>query len=232
MPATSPVDVPRPLVLLVDDSQVVLRLLERSFHDQDFDLLTAGDAGGAMDGAAHARRLDLAVIDLSLPDMDAIDLAAQLRRRHHSLRVLYTSAYLSREEGFDLGDPVLRKPFGPHELARSIRDLLPTRRRLSPSDDRARTPGQGVWGTSLAFRIRVLPQFRAAYPGVPPSWLPAHRRATDRDAFWLDADAGGRVPYRLPILEPHVELATVEVDGPMVLSSDQREEPLRKGRAR
>ena len=224
MPFTSSVDIPRPLVLLVDDTQSVLRLLERSLDRQDFDLLTAADASGALATVAGtARRLDLAVLDLTLPDMAGEDLAAELRRGHPSLRVLYTSGYLSRKQSTELGDPVLRKPFGPHELARSIRAMLSDRRRsLGTHDDGAYASRGGAGTTTLSFRLQVRPEYRAAYPGVPSGWLRAHRRATDQGAFWLDADGGGSSVPAFPILEPHVDLATIAVGGAMVSSGGER----------
>ena len=233
MPFTSSVDVPRPLVLLVDDTQSVLHLFERSLHRQDFDLLTAADAGAALATAAGAaRRVDVAVLDLTLPDMAGQELAAELRRDHPSLRVLYTSGYLSREESTALGDPVLRKPFGPHELARSIRAMLPNRRQSPASYDERLHGTRGAGATSLSFRLQVRPEYRAAYPGVPDGWLRAHRRATDQGAFWLDADTGGSVTPPFPILEPHVDLATIEVGGAMVLSGDERKGERERGRER
>jgi CheY-like chemotaxis protein len=213
--------VPRPLVLLVDAAAPVLRLLERSLGGQDFDLLTAGDAHAALAAVADAeRRLDLAVLDFSLPDMAAPGLAGELRRAHPSLRVLYTSGHLTRRETAELGDPVLRKPFGPHELARSIRAMLPNRRRLP---DVVEAAGADAADVTHAFRIQVRPEYLAAYPGVPTGWLRAHRRATDHGAFWLDADSGGSAVPSFPILEPHVALTTITLGGaPTVPSGDQR----------
>jgi hypothetical protein len=161
--------------------------------------------------------------------MAGTDLAAELRREHPSLRVLYTSGYLSRKESTELGDPVLRKPFGPHELTRSIRAMLPNRRQSVglPSEAVQRS---GPGAMSLSFRLQIRPEYHAAYPGVPAGWLRAHRRATDQGAFWLDADAGGSVMPSFPILEPHVDLARIEVGGAMVLSGDERTgEPGRGG---
>lgn len=219
---TSFPSVARPLVLLVDDADPVLRLLERSLGRQDFDLLTAADANAALATVAGARRrLDLAVLDLSLPDMAAPELAAELRRSHPSLRVLYTSAHLTRREIAELGDPVLRKPFGPYELARSIRAMLPNRRRAT-ADVEGGTADAGA-NVTLAFRLQIRPEYRAAYPGVPPGWLRAHRRVTDHGAFWLDADSGGSAMPSFPILEPHVDLATIALGGaPTIPSGDQR----------
>jgi CheY-like chemotaxis protein len=223
LPITSSVDIPHPLVLLVDDTQSVLHLFQRSLDRRDFDLLTASDARGALAAVAEAgRRLDLAVLDLTLPDMAGQELARRLRRAYPSLRVLYTSGYLSRQESAELGDPVLRKPFGPHELARSIRAMLPNRRRPLGAREDGVPASRREGGTSLSFRLQIRPEYRAAYPGVPAGWLRAHRRATDRGAFWLDSNTGGGAMPSFPILEPHVDVATIEIGGAIVLSGDER----------
>ena len=224
MSISSTLTAPRPLVLLVDDTQSVLRLLERSLEEHDFDILTAMDGGEALVVASGSqRRVDLAVLDLTLPDMAGEDLAAELRLGQPELRVLFTAGYLSRQESTQLGDPVLRKPFGPHELARHLRAMLPTRRRAGrPSDEQRQGPqGPTTSSTTLAYRVQVRPEFRAAYPGVPAGWLRAHRRATDKGAFWLDADkAGGPLPS-FPILEPHVELETIAYRSPRSSLADE-----------
>ena len=95
MSISSTLTAPRPLVLLVDDTQSVLRLLERSLVRYAFDILTAMDGGAALAAVAQSqRRVDLAVLDLILPDMAGEDLAAELRLGQPDLRVLFTAGYL------------------------------------------------------------------------------------------------------------------------------------------
>ncbi|HUR93711.1 MAG TPA: hypothetical protein VMY76_03950 [Gemmatimonadales bacterium] len=60
------------------------------------------------------------------------------------------------------------------------------------------------------FRIRVRPDFRAIYPAVPDGWLRAHRRRSDRGAFWLDTPVGPQGSSGLPMLEPHLDVEPVE----------------------
>ena len=102
--------------------------------------------------------------------------------------------------------------------------MLPNRRRsLGPCKVDVAHPGRaGIGASTLSFRLQVRPEYRAAYPGVPDGWLRAHRRATDQGAFWADADAGGSAAPSFPILEPHVDLATVTVGGAMVSSGGER----------
>ena len=175
-----------------------------------------------MTTAGSPRRLDLAVLDLGLADMDGEELAAKLRSRRPDLRVLNL--------GLRGGIRAPRRP-GAAQAVRARRAraahprLLPYRRQSSrPSgepllgDDDRTAPA----GAILSYRLCVRTEYRAAYPWVPEGWLPAHRRATDRGALWLDAEPGGSAVPTLPILEPHVELEAIAHRGPTLPSSDER----------
>ena len=61
-----------------------------------------------------------------MPGMSGPELAAQLRERHPDLKVLYMSAYSEEQiTAQGLGDAtVLRKPFPPDLLARTVREML------------------------------------------------------------------------------------------------------------
>lgn len=215
---------PRPLVLLVDDTAPLLRVLQRSLERHEFDVLIAPNAGGAIALLAAApRRVDLAVLDLELPDMGGEDLARELRRAAPTLRVLYTSGYVDRKDGAQLGGPMLRKPFVPQELAWLIVSMLPNRRRRRrPEDTWASAPNaDGPAVTVMAYRIQVRPEHRSSYPEVPAGWLGAHRRAGDNGGFWLDAEEG-QTACGTTILEAHVQIEAFVLRGPTVTCGDER----------
>jgi DNA-binding response OmpR family regulator len=216
---------PRPLVLLVDDTAPLLRVLQRSLERHELDVLIAPNAAEAIALMAGAeRRVDLAVLDLELPDMGGEDLARELRRASPTLRVLYTSGYVDRRDGSQLGDPMLRKPFVPQELAWLIVSMLPNRRRRRRPDDTWTTepPASSPAATVMAYRIVIRPEHRSSYPEVPAGWLAAHRRAGDDGAFWLDVEEGQVAARGMAILEPHVEVEAFVLRGPTVTCGDER----------
>jgi signal transduction histidine kinase len=92
-------------VLLVEDNLVALKVMSRLFRDFGYDVTPAPDIATARQ-AAQAKRFDLVVSDLGLPDGDGLDLMRQLRDQY-GLRGIALSGYgheqdvrESREAGF------------------------------------------------------------------------------------------------------------------------------------
>jgi CheY-like chemotaxis protein len=108
---------PRPasrVVLLVDDNQHIVNWLQRELTHPDVTIFSASTAKGARD-ILVGETIDLAVIDLMLPDGDGLSVALELLRASPHVRVvMMTGGELSDDEltvcerqGF----PILRKPF-------------------------------------------------------------------------------------------------------------------------
>lgn len=88
-------------VLLVDDEKLVLRSLEKTLLRAGFDVLTAVDCRAGRDAfAQNTARVDIAVLDLNMPDFDGLsksgaglDLLADLKKQKPSLPVVILTAY-------------------------------------------------------------------------------------------------------------------------------------------
>jgi CheY-like chemotaxis protein/MoxR-like ATPase len=119
----TPLDVPAttmpparsvPRVLLLDDNPSLLGWLETVLQTAGLDVVAVGTAAQARSEVA-ARRPDLAMFDVVLPDGDGVSLALELETREPGVQViLMTGTELSPEETelcerHDI--PVLRKPF-------------------------------------------------------------------------------------------------------------------------
>ena len=92
-------------VLLVEDNAVTLRVMSRLFRDFGYDVTPAPDVSAAR-SAAQAKRFDLVVSDLGLPDGSGLELMRELRDRY-GLRGIALSGYgqaqdvlESRQAGF------------------------------------------------------------------------------------------------------------------------------------
>jgi CheY-like chemotaxis protein len=92
-------------VLLVEDNAVTLRVMSRLFRDFGYDVTPATDVSAAR-SAAQAKRFDLVVSDLGLPDGSGLELMRELRDRY-GLRGIALSGYgqaqdvlESRQAGF------------------------------------------------------------------------------------------------------------------------------------
>ncbi|GAB4505307.1 MAG: hypothetical protein Fur0043_23020 [Anaerolineales bacterium] len=88
-------------VLLVDDEKLVLRSLEKTLLRAGYDVLTATDcASGSQVFAEHAGQIDIAVLDLNMPDYQGqprpgsgLDLLADLKKQKPTLPVVILTAY-------------------------------------------------------------------------------------------------------------------------------------------
>jgi cobalt-zinc-cadmium efflux system membrane fusion protein len=117
----------RATVLVVDDDEAVLSALCRVLGRHGLAVLPAGGAAEALEAAA-ARPIDLALIDLVLPDGDGVGLARALRAGRPGLPLLLITAYPqgldSRPDAADLFRRVLVKPLDLAELRRAVDEAL------------------------------------------------------------------------------------------------------------
>jgi CheY-like chemotaxis protein len=79
--------------------------------------------------AAGGREIRLLVTDVVMPQMNGIQLAAEIKRQAPSVKVLYTSGYdlsVLGSQGYAVEqlDAFLSKPFVPAILANVVRKLL------------------------------------------------------------------------------------------------------------
>ena len=126
------------LLLLEDDADIRLGL-EQHLRREGFGVASVGtgqDALQALADAAKGARLDAALLDLSLPDMDGLDVLRAIRQDpvHKGLPVLLVTARseeIDRVLGLELGaDDYISKPFSARELAARLRAIL---RRAAPA---------------------------------------------------------------------------------------------------
>lgn len=113
-------------VLIVDDERAIQRFLRPSLEENGFTVLEASSGKGALE-LAVSRRPDVILLDLSLPDMDGLEVLKQLRQ-WTSVPVIVLSARSQDSDkisGLDRGaDDYLTKPFSVEELLARIRAAL------------------------------------------------------------------------------------------------------------
>jgi two-component system KDP operon response regulator KdpE len=113
----------QPHILVIDDEPQILRALRTILTAKRFRVSTAirGEEGLAL---AAAQQPDLIILDLSLPDMDGIDVCEQLRE-WTQVPIIVLSVRDSEHDkvkALDKGaDDYLTKPFGIEELLARIR---------------------------------------------------------------------------------------------------------------
>jgi diguanylate cyclase (GGDEF)-like protein len=118
-----------PKVLLVEDDAETATLIRRYLEEGGYEVIHHADGQAALE-ASWTLEASLVILDRKLPDMDGLDLIAQLRRQIAFARVpivMLTVLGSEKEvvQGFALGaDDYIVKPFSPPELMARIQRLL------------------------------------------------------------------------------------------------------------
>ena len=127
-----------PRILLLEDDTEIRLGLEQHLRREGFSPLPVGTGRDALLALnASGPKLDAALLDLSLPDMDGLDVLRAIRS-HPTLKALPVLLVTARSEeidrilGLELGaDDYIAKPFSARELAARLRAIL---RRSSPAE--------------------------------------------------------------------------------------------------
>ncbi len=127
---------PKKQVLLADADTKTAQLIEKQLAAADIDVVWHTDGRAAFETALDSD-VDLAILDVAMPDMGGLEILERLRKTamHAETPVIVLTAEDSEEEvlkAFDLGaDDYIVKPFSPLELrARACRLLKTAARRL------------------------------------------------------------------------------------------------------
>jgi two-component system alkaline phosphatase synthesis response regulator PhoP len=124
-------------ILVIDDQKDFADLVRRSLEKEGFDVIVAPNGTTGLQ-VARNHRPDLVVLDLTMPDIDGLEVCQRLRRepRNSRLPIVVLSARASAADrviGLELGaDDYLIKPFLPRELVARVRAVL----RRSQGDQR------------------------------------------------------------------------------------------------
>ncbi len=127
----------RETILVVEDEEPLRLLAGRILAAAGYEVLTAGDAAGALEAAAgHTGAIHLLFTDVVLPGINGRKLAEQVAARHPGIVVLFTSGYtedaILRHGVRDEGTPFISKPYTAARLARTVRSLLDAAARRTP----------------------------------------------------------------------------------------------------
>jgi len=125
-----------PTVLIVEDDAETRAALVRELSRRGYRVDEAPDGRTALEHW-EARRPDVVLLDLGLPDLDGLTIIGRIRREATTPIVILSGRYLEREkvEALERGaDDYVTKPFGVDELNARLRVAL--RRAAGPVADR------------------------------------------------------------------------------------------------
>lgn len=124
-----------PLILIVEDDQETRAALVRDLGARGYRVDEAADGAAAI-RRWEARRPDVVLLDLGLPDVDGLDIVGHIRREASTPIVILSGRDLEREKVAALergADDYVTKPFGVDELHARLRVQL--RRAAGPAAD-------------------------------------------------------------------------------------------------
>jgi two-component system, cell cycle sensor histidine kinase and response regulator CckA len=116
-------------ILVVDDERAIRDLLETMLRRRHYDVVGAFAPGAALPWLANpSHDVDLLITDVSMPEINGTELAAELRSRNPDLPVIFISGYAdletARRTTASPRDRFLAKPFKLADLFDAIEALL------------------------------------------------------------------------------------------------------------
>ncbi len=134
-------------VLLVEDDVRISEPLIRVLRSEDFDVTHVAAGQAALD-AVDSAIPDLVLLDLTLPDIDGLDVCRRLRSEHPRLPIIMLTA---RAEEMDVivglgagADDYVAKPFRLAELVARIKARLRVAEQTSPPTSNDPLHGAGI----------------------------------------------------------------------------------------
>ena len=117
-------------ILVVEDEELVRRIIERILGRLGYRLLLASQGSQALElSRNHTEPIDLLLTDVVMPGMSGYELAEAIRKERQDIAVLFSSGY-SEEDIFRYTSleerevHFLSKPYSPKDLAGAVRKAL------------------------------------------------------------------------------------------------------------
>ena len=125
-------------ILLADDSITIQKVIELTFSDEDFDVVTVGNGRLALERLAEVRP-DIVLCDIIMPERDGYQVCEEIKKNPAFSQVpvlLLTGAFepFDQERAARAGyDGSLAKPFEPETLIAKVKELLAAPRAAAPA---------------------------------------------------------------------------------------------------
>ena len=126
-------------ILVVDDEPDIADLVEVYLKSEGFTVFKFGTGTQAL-ACVRSQRLDLAILDVMLPDISGFTLCGEIRKEHHFPVLMLTAKAndMDKITGLTIGaDDYITKPFNPLELVARVKAQLRRYTRYNESDKSA-----------------------------------------------------------------------------------------------
>jgi CheY-like chemotaxis protein len=200
-------------ILLADDSITIQKVIELTFSDEDFDVVTVGNGRLAIEKFQDVRP-DLVLCDIIMPEKDGYEVCDFIKKHptlSHTPVLLLTGAFepFDQERASRVGcDGFLAKPFEPQTLIAKVKDLLGRGAAAAPAPvaaPPAPAPPVAAAPTSITeerppWSAPPIPSpaetvWKGAEPSPAPPWSPpAPAPAAPAASFFTDETFGDETP--------------------------------------
>lgn len=113
-------------ILIADDEAEIADLVELHLKKEGYHVIKAANGKEAM-RAIQSQTIDLAILDIMMPELDGYEVTRQIREQHH-MPIIFLSAKtsdLDKITGLVIGaDDYMTKPFNPMELVARVNSQL------------------------------------------------------------------------------------------------------------
>ena len=113
-------------ILVVDDEKEIADVIELYLKNDQYNVLKFYTGQEALDCIASTK-IDLAILDIMLPDVDGFQILKQIREKYTFPVIMLTAKteYMDKITGLTLGaDDYIPKPFNPLELIARVKSQL------------------------------------------------------------------------------------------------------------
>ena len=119
----------QPQILVVEDNGALRRLMLRILAGCGYAVLEASTGAQAVElFRQHSPAVDLAIVDMVMPGMSGLDVAADIERQQPGMKILYISGFATSVAIESISrrfpDHVLIKPFDAAQLIERVALLL------------------------------------------------------------------------------------------------------------
>ena len=161
-------------ILLADDSITIQKVIELTFSDEDFEVITVGNGRLAVEKVQEARP-DLVLCDIIMPEKDGYEVCDFIKKNPATAQIpvlLLTGAFepFDQERANRVGcDGFLAKPFEPQTLIAKVKELL-SQAGSRPAPSRLAAPAMSA--SAPAYSPLPAPSYSPPAAAPPPAPSP------------------------------------------------------------
>jgi two-component system, cell cycle sensor histidine kinase and response regulator CckA len=119
----------RGTVLVVEDEQLMLRLLEKFLSQQGYQVMVASDGEEAIEVyCRHKLEIDVVLLDVGLPKLTGWDVLLRMKEENPDVRVVIATGYLAPQMKTEMLRVAVKhfvdKPYVLDELVETLQGLI------------------------------------------------------------------------------------------------------------